>query len=367
LIQIKKFKTYCQIAEYVGFLEVIEGFQVVRIAHVSKTMRMNHAARYYFSEVLQNFINPDGKVTTMSLNVNGLSYCYDQWCFCSEMTIKDDCNRYGGFYMRQNISPYLIHPNMKIRPEYERNGYRGQCCGIAPHILMKEVLQDAKAETLIKMNQLDLLNYYHHKSSGPIYHYWTSIKICFRNSYIIKDASMWFDYLELLEYFGKDVKNAHYVCPENLKDVHDKLMNKKREIDRRTALIKNQEKIERDQKAFLKQKARFFDLLFTHENITIKPLQSIEEFMKEGDILHHCVYTNGYYRKPESLIMSARINDKPIETIEVSLKTLDIVQSRGLMNQDSEHHDQIVQIVRKNIDAIAQKNKPVKRSKKVAA
>lgn len=54
--------------------------------------------------------------------------------------------------------------------------------------------------------------------------YKPSFNICNRNHYIIKDASMWEDYMSLLSYFGKDMRNAHYVCPKNLKTAHDKLL-----------------------------------------------------------------------------------------------------------------------------------------------
>ena len=57
--------------------------------------------------------------------------------------------------------------------------------------------------------------------------YKPSFNICNRNHYIIKDASMWNDYVGLLLYFHKDVRNAHYVCPKDLKTEHDLLVNKR--------------------------------------------------------------------------------------------------------------------------------------------
>ena len=47
----------------------------------------------------------------------------------------------------------------------------------------------------------------------------------------------------------------------------------------------------------------------------------------EGKAMHHCV--GGYHRRKDSLILSATIDGKRIETIEVSLTTLKVVQSRG--------------------------------------
>ena len=55
--------------------------------------------------------------------------------------------------------------------------------------------------------------------------------------------------------------------------------------------------------------------------ICIKVLDSVEAIRQEGEAMHHCVFTNEYYLKADSLILSATIDGKRIETIEVSLKT----------------------------------------------
>ncbi len=43
--------------------------------------------------------------------------------------------------------------------------------------------------------------------------------------------------------------------------------------------------------------------------------------------MHHCV--ERYHDKSDSLILSARIADRRVETVEVSLSRLQVVQSRG--------------------------------------
>ena len=48
--------------------------------------------------------------------------------------------------------------------------------------------------------------------------------------------------------------------------------------------------------------------------------------------MQHCVFTNEYYLKADSLILSATIDGKRIETIEVSLKRMEVVQSRGAVS-----------------------------------
>lgn len=68
--------------------------------------------------------------------------------------------------------------------------------------------------------------------------------------------------------------------------------------------------------------------------------------------MHHCVFSNSYYLKENSLILSATIEGKRIETIEVSLKTLKVVQSRGVYNKNTEYHEQIINLVNQNMGMI---------------
>ena len=68
--------------------------------------------------------------------------------------------------------------------------------------------------------------------------------------------------------------------------------------------------------------------------------------------MHHCVFTNEYYLKKQSLILSARIDGKRIETIEVLLETMKVIQYRGLQNKNTEYHDRIIDLVHRNIKQI---------------
>lgn len=101
-------------------------------------------------------------------------------------------------------------------------------------------------------------------------------------------------------------------------------------------------------------RSRFFGLSFHGQNVTIVCIKSVDEVAEEGTLLHHCVFNNGYYKKPDSLLLSARDNStqKPVETIELDLKTFRILQSRGHCNQDSPFHKEILSLVNNNMTAI---------------
>lgn len=97
----------------------------------------------------------------------------------------------------------------------------------------------------------------------------------------------------------------------------------------------------------------FFGLVFSDNLIFVKVIESVEEMETEGRLMHHCV--GGYHNKVDSLILSATIDGKRIETIEVSLRTLKVVQSRGVCNSNTEYHDRIIRLVEDNAGLIQQR------------
>ena len=143
--------------------------------------------------------------------------------------------------------------------------------------------------------------------------------------------------------------NAKYVCPTDLKAEHDRYMQKKAKADAEAELEKQLEK-EAEFKAI---KAKFFGLTFSDGRISVRVLESVREIVEEGKIMHHCV--GGYHTKEDSLILSATIDGKRIETVEVSISKLKVIQCRGLCNKNTEHHNRIVQLVESNIPLIEER------------
>ncbi len=108
-------------------------------------------------------------------------------------------------------------------------------------------------------------------------------------------------------------------------------------------------------KTYPQRRARYLDLVFSDGLIEISVLQTAEDFHNEGEIMHHCVYTNAYFAKDNSLIMSAHIGDKHTETIEIDLQRLIISQARGSHSKNSKYHDRIISLVQRNIHKIAKR------------
>lgn len=327
--------------EYFGIITTCGGFQVIRYFHISVYHKAGEQARYSCSEVVQRWLSPNGKEATIA-RLRGMSIMYyDLWNFGSELEIRT-------YHRAHDIDPIRFYPHQRVISEISRNGFKGNCHGMHPLELFRSILTDCKAETLLKVGQHELLKHFLHRSSRNIDTYWNSVRICIRNGYTIEDGSMWCDYIDQLNFFGKDTNSPKYVCPDNLHKQHDLYMKKKEAYVERQQLEEKRQKAQENEAKFKELKAKFFGISFTDGTIQVRVLESVNEFMEEGMAMHHCVFNGEYYLKENSLILSATIDGKRIETIEISLKTLKVVQSRGVCNKNTKYHDQIINLVNKN-------------------
>jgi len=348
--------------EYFAVIDRCAEFQVVRMIISHKHMKKNFVPTYFHKEVMQHWINPKGEVRTFALSTNVFSSTLDAWKFYSPLEIKPkDFIRNAKYY----INPFKVYPQMKVLPILKRNGFKTSVYDIAPHLFFSSILSDPIAETLLKSRQLNLLQYYLGASRQCIKRNWQAVKTVIRNGYKITDVQTWEDYLELLRYFKKDLCSPLYVCPDNLHEAHDHFVKKKREQLRKKKLHDLRLEIEKAQKRYASDKKRFFGLLFKENELSISVIENVGDFMQEGDDLGHCVFTNEYYARKDSLILSAKMGEKSVETIEISLSKMEILQCRGMKNKPSKHHSQILRLLSENLYQIRERMK--KRKAKTAS
>ncbi len=334
---------------YMTVIDSHKGYQVIRTIMLGYTTKVGELPEYTHSEVMQRWIAPDGKYCTFALMRQTMGTMYiDSWYFHTSLELRsENSNNKFCINIYDRIGTGEIYPKQKLIPELKRTGYKKALYNQKPLDIFRILLTDSKAETLIKAKQTNLLKRI--MDSGwtrNIDNYWQSIKICIRNKYTIKDAILWCDYIDLLRFFGKDLHNAKYVCPTNLKAEHDRYVVKK-------AKAQAQEEIEKQlakEDSFREAKGKFFGLMFSDGRISVRVLESVAEIITEGKLMHHCV--GSYHSKEDSLILSACIDGKRIETIEVSISQLKVIQSRGVCNKNTKHHDRIIQLVEQNISLI---------------
>ena len=230
-------------------------------------------------------------------------------------------------------------------PELKRNGMKGKLPDCHPMKLMKAVLTDSRMETILKSKDLHAVSYFVHRPL-ELDRCWQSYKVATRHHYRPSDMGLWADTIRLLEQCGKDICNPKYICPQNLRAEHDYWMNRHNQMEQKRRSQEQMQRAKRKEAEFYKEKSRYFGITITDKDLVISVLNSLEAFQTEGNALHHCVFQCEYYAKADSLILSAHDKEgNRIETIEFSLTEGKVIQSRGLCNTNTPHHDRIVRLV----------------------
>jgi ribosomal protein L37AE/L43A len=334
---------------YMTVITTHKGFQVVRSVMLSCTAKIGKQTKRFHSEVMQRWIAPNGKYATLAILRQTMGTCYyDSWIFNTPLELRNEnSNNQYCMNVYDKIYTGVIYPRQKLIPELKRTGYKKALYGQKPLDLFRILLTDSRAETLLKTGQTKLLKRLLDMGwQTHINQYWASACICNRNGYKIKDATLWCDYIDQLYFFRKDLHNAKYVCPTDLHAEHNQYMKKKAKADAQAELEKQLEK----EAEYRKAKEKFFGIMFSDGLISVRVLESIAEIVLEGKMMHHCV--GSYHSKTDSLILSACIDGERIETVEISLSQLRVIQCRGVCNKNTEHHDRIINLVNNNISLI---------------
>lgn len=337
---------------YFAIVTTCGGMQVTRVFNWHQSNSMGSDTVNHIFEAYQVWFEP-GKCKQVVLSKPYTRNWYScRWSMYGEFKVKRGVSCDSFFTL-----DLYVYPRAKILPVIRRNGWSNTMFRMkTDHVsLWRGLLTDPAIEGLAKTRQYDVIDYWF--QTGGVRkdksQWLPVVRICNRKKYIIRDASMWFDYIDLLKFFHKDIHNSFYVCPADLKREHDRLLEKKRRMEKAEELKRNIAQAKKYERQYEKHRGIFFGIRIGNDDIDVSVIESVREMAEEGTMMHHCVYTNRYYdhaRHPYSLILSARNKDgHRLETVEVSTKTWKVVQSRGVCNGKTEYHDDIVKLVEKNI------------------
>lgn len=326
--------------QYFTVLTTSGGYQVLRMCLLIVGMEKGYRAVSSIIEIGQYWWSESGRQTIVAIQ-RIMGHYVDSFAYYSPMAIRNENEAY------RFIAHCPLYPKVKAIDTLHRNGFAGECHGIAPSVLIPALLTDSRAETLMKAGRIEHLRYFLSRAR-KMDEYWQAYKITLRRGYDIADIALWCDYVDMLKRLGKDIYNAHFICPNSLQEAHDRVQRKLQTQRDKEAEAQRQQRAIKNEEQFLSLKSHFFGIAFTDGTIEVRVLESIEEYLEEGKALHHCVFDNAYYLKENSLILSACINGKRIETVEVSLETMKVIQCRGLLNKNTEYHDRIIDLVNAN-------------------
>ncbi len=323
----------CRQKSYFNVITTCGKYQILRMFLLIVEMRKGMKASPTFLEIGQYWIAPNGKTSLVAIQ-RTMGWYLDCFAFGTPMEIRKDNDTY------QHIANQYLYPKIKVIPELTRNGFDGNFHDIRPVSYFSMLLSAPQAETLLKEGNIRMLKYMA-DHTADVKHFWASYIIAKRHGYEIPNLTAWYDYLRMLERFGRDTHSPKLIAPANLVKAHDEYVrkvNRQREKERREA---DRLKAIEDDRRFKELKGRFIGLVFTDNEIEIKTLDSVAEYYAEGNTQHICVGSSQYYLKAESLVFSARIDGIIVATVEIDLKSLKVIQCRAACNKVSEYQERI--------------------------
>lgn len=324
-----------------SILTIVNGMQCIRYYEIIQKYIYGEPAYYGYIECARIFITPQGKWAVMG-KLEGNKY-YSNTYFATT----------GSFELRSSLKSYMIRcetwSKSKIIPEIYRNGFNGDLRKHSEVGLFVTLLSNNKMETLWKLGKYEIFERYYDRQK-ELNDIWPQILIAFKQNYNLSDYYIWKDYIGFLKYFNKDVTNAVLVCPVDLKRQHDIYMMRKRKVQKKLDLQKKLLRLKEQEDEFIKLKGKYLNVEFEHSKFTIRTLNSIQEYVEVGELMHHCIYDSRYYEKKDTLILSAFIDNKPIETVELDLNKGKVVQCRGKFNQNTKYHNDIIKLTEQNIN-----------------
>lgn len=332
---------------YVAFALRFGEFQVIRYFEVKLQMKKGTNRKFHMSEVLQHWFKFDGESFKHTVIAKQRQWNYYCAGWSGSLEIRNSDNR------RYDVQHFKCYSESLFHPVFRKYGITHELQHSTFLEVISKVPYDSKLETLIKAKQWGLLNA-GMESSWCIREMWDTIKIIIRNKRTIKieNVRMYMDYLELLKYFRKDIRSPKYIFPKSVKREHDRLVVKKRDRQRKEELQQRIDRMRQEEERYSRVNGHFLGFECAKGKIRINVVQSVKECREIGDLLKHCVYQSNYYSKPQALILTARVNGKHTETIEVNLETEKVVQCQGMNNEVSKYHNEILKLMNANLEKL---------------
>ena len=333
-------------AEYFAILDTCEEFQVIRWLE-----NKGYGEKAVAVEVMQMWIDKEHTYYfTKSRQCCGNCYI-DAWCLGTEIVFRGHYDN-NCIYLYRDLrqlcfSQVRIH---KLQPCFKYGGVdKKYLLNNTPYYALRYLANPHFAT--IKQHNSDVADFCI-RNWNKLETIFTAFKITLRNKYMISDANLWCDYILLLQKNGLDIHNRAFVCPDDIQHAHNWVMA----LEQARIERQNAEVMKAEQKRFLAHHKNFLGIAFGSGKLSLHSLDSVAAYISEGHIMNHCVgHLCKYYEKPDSLILTCDYEGKKIATIEVSIRSLNIVQIQGKNNDRPPHYKEIKQLVEDNLYLVTER------------
>ena len=352
---------------YFTQVTTIDNYQLIRTFMINANYKCRWHAKYTIQECFRIFINEKGKQEVIGL-IKSISYYNSSWQGGLELRNPDVIdiryNQEGLLYHKWKLQDYVVQKGF--------NAYVNDEVLNTAKLIISRLLISSGLETILKKGNINMFSYFLNRIA-MLKNFWPTMKIVLKNDYPVESWGSYFDMIDALIYFDKDILNSKYICPVNFNESHDYWIKKKRkkldkirdiEIAKRNYEILQFEKLSFDK--YENRMKVFLKLHLLGNQISIKPLLKIEDVKKAGELMHHCIFNSEkYWRESDNLLLGAYFKDKLIETAQYSIKHNQVVDCYGTNNKETKFHSDILDLINKNKKLISNFSKPKKPLNKV--
>jgi hypothetical protein len=346
------------VCDYHMELEAKGEYQLCRVYRVERRSRLGHEAEKCVWEVERFIYAPSGERKVFARGVQSMSWYYDAFSRGTDIKLRNEANASYSAEQRYNLTMASYHIK-SLSPQWQYKNIKAMIQDYDGDTSVLKIIAYPWAETLLAMGHKKWFGYLVRYARVMKQYEVAALNICYRHKYKIEDFGIWLDHVTMLHYLRMDTHNPHYICPKDLYREHNVIMkryqNRKRELQAAREAARREraerERMERDKKYadmvqhWPERMGAILTLSLKADNLTIRPLQSIEEFKQEGEAMHHCVYSMSYYdynRRPNCLILSAKDGEgNRLATIEYNTKHNTIEQCRAACNEIPERDSEI--------------------------
>ena len=342
------------IARWVSVIDVRFGLQVVRTFEVYRDNSEKGQTQYYVKEIYQNWVTEKGTEIITSRPSSNVFYRF-AWRNGSY-----EIKRHGGMNDVYATEDNYLYPRAKVAGYIREKGLDARMVKSFARMripfpsCLGKWAKTPYYETLWKAGEKGIFRYFMNGNyRRRLEDYKDSIRVARRHGWKFDDVQMWLDYVDELRELRMDDRSPRYICPKDLRAAHAVTSDRIRRKRNAEKAAKEKIEIAKREEAYGKHIAPYLGLCFVMGDIEIRPFPTVMSVYEEGEAMHHCIYRMKYWQRGDTLLMGARDKEgKRIESIEVNLREYKVVQSRGLQNQPTEHHNAILALMKKNMRQI---------------
>lgn len=323
------------------FIEKHLKWQMVIAIEVTKTRHKGEKVQYSYRQLGTAYAYPGrkyieyiGSYATHSWSGTRFSWGYDL--------------RHPKATLQQFGAYDKVCPNQYITTYYRKRGiYRFP--ELIHSVRVLHEIENPKFEILMKHRRYGLMAAWTN-DRRDMERFWPSIRVALRHKYKISDPVTWLDYLRLLHMNNRDLHNPVYVCPKDLHQAHQHYLDLDRKRRSKEEMEARWKEIKKDEPKYAKKIKPFKNCRIISGKLVIEPIQSVFQLAEESGRFRHCAWKLNYHKKENRLLLSARYDNIPVETVEIDMESWEIMQSRGLQNRPSKHNKKIIRAVSEGME-----------------